>query len=61
MLEGMIASGLPEPLAKAFLAFDVDTAKGYFAVTTNTVETLTGSAPTSVAAFLTRHVTALAA
>jgi NAD(P)H dehydrogenase (quinone) len=41
--------------------FDTDAAKGYLGIVTNAVEELTGRPAESVAAFLARNQTALAA
>jgi NAD(P)H dehydrogenase (quinone) len=50
--EGMIGAGLPDFYADALVAFDVDAAEGYHAITTPTVKDLAGREPTAVKAFL---------
>ena len=50
--QGMVAAGLPDFYADALVAFDVDAAEGYHAITTPAVRDFTGREPTSVKAFL---------
>ena len=50
--QGMIGAGLPDFYADALVAFDVDAAEGYHAITTPTVRDFTGREPTPVKAFL---------
>ncbi len=50
--KGLLAAGIPEAFADIVVSFDVARAKGTLAVVSNAVEELTGSAPTSVAAYL---------
>ena len=50
--QGMISAGLPDFYADALVAFDVDAAEGYHAITTPTVKDLAGREPTTVEAFL---------
>lgn len=57
---GMVANGLPEPVADLMVHFDLDAAKGYHAITTNVVESFSGRAPQSVEAFLTQNKAAFA-
>ncbi|NTX13314.1 SDR family oxidoreductase [Myxococcus sp. CA056] len=52
---GMVAHGLPAPLAEAYASFDVAVAEGRMGEATGSVAELTGKAPTSVASFLTSH------
>lgn len=57
--QGLLGAGLPPFLVEALAAFDVAAAQGYHAVVSPTVAALTGTAPTSVRAFLTAHRAAL--
>jgi len=59
--KAMIDNGLPEFMADVFSSFDAAIAKGFFAEATNTVEALTGEAPTSVRDFLMSNKAALLA
>jgi NAD(P)H dehydrogenase (quinone) len=63
--EALIASmkkgGVPDVLAGVLTRFDTDAAKGYLGIVTNAVEELTGRPAESVATFLARDQTALAA
>jgi NAD(P)H dehydrogenase (quinone) len=52
LVGGMVASGLPQPLAEVFTSFDVAVDRGALAVASKAVLDLTGRAPTSVAEFL---------
>ncbi|TQF10554.1 SDR family oxidoreductase [Myxococcus llanfairpwllgwyngyllgogerychwyrndrobwllllantysiliogogogochensis] len=52
---GMVAHGLPAPLAEVYASFDVAVAEGRMGEATGSVAELTGKAPTSVASFLTSH------
>jgi len=45
-------AGLPAALATAFAAFDSDTARGLYAVTSDAVARFSGRPPTTVAEFL---------
>lgn len=54
-IAGMTGAGLPANLAAAFAAFDTDTARGLFAVTSDAVERLGGRRPTTVAEFLAKQ------
>jgi NAD(P)H dehydrogenase (quinone) len=58
---GMVAAGLPEPLAKILVAFQIDAVLGYHSVVTDTVERYSGRKPQSFAEFLAAHLQALAA
>jgi NAD(P)H dehydrogenase (quinone) len=50
--QGLLAAGLPPFMAGVLVDFDVSASEGQHAIVTDVVETLTGKAPTSVAAFL---------
>jgi NAD(P)H dehydrogenase (quinone) len=52
LIEGMVGHGLPRPFAELLASFDAATAKGDYHHVTATVEQLSGTKPTSVAAFL---------
>jgi NAD(P)H dehydrogenase (quinone) len=58
---GLKQGGVPEAMAGLLTRFDTDAAKGYLGIVTNAVEELTGRPPESVASFLARNQTALAA
>lgn len=49
---GLSHAGLPPFLVDALVAFDLDASRGHHAITTSTVQDLTGKAPTSVRDFL---------
>ncbi|MDG2529769.1 NAD(P)H-binding protein [Caulobacter endophyticus] len=57
---GLAGAGLPPAYVELLAVFDHDTAEGRHAVLTDTVESLTGKAPTSVATFLAGQKAALA-
>lgn len=57
--EGMVAHGLPAPIADLLVSFDLAISQGDFAVASDTVRQLTGKAPQSVKEFLTAHREAL--
>ncbi len=59
--KGLVAAGLPPIYAGVIVGFDVDAAQGYHAISTRVVETLTGTAPTSLRAFLEANREALTA
>lgn len=61
LVAGMVAHGLPQPLAEALAAFDTDTARGLYALPTDTVRRLAGREPTTLAAFLSSSSLARAA
>lgn len=61
LIAGLKQGGLPEAMAGLLTRFDTDAAKGYLGVVTNAVAELTGRPPESVASFLGRNQTALAA
>lgn len=50
--QGMLKAGLPEPVAKMLVSFDVNTAAGLAAEVTSDYERLVGKAPTSFASWL---------
>ncbi|WP_072396067.1 SDR family oxidoreductase [Hyphomicrobium sp. CS1GBMeth3] len=52
LVGGIIAAGLPEPIARIFASFDTATRVGNFATATDAVEKLTGTPPQTLAAFL---------
>lgn len=56
---GLAGAGLPPPYVELLATFDNDAAEGRHAVITDTVERLTGKAPTTVAAFLAANKAAL--
>jgi NAD(P)H dehydrogenase (quinone) len=61
--QGLLAGGVPPFMARAVRSFDADTALGYHAIVTPTVERFSGRAPTSVIDFLRSRkseITALA-
>jgi len=57
--QGLLGAGLPPSLVAVLVDFDVAAAEGQHAIVTDVVETLTGQAPVSVAAFLEAHRAAL--
>jgi NAD(P)H dehydrogenase (quinone) len=59
LVAGMVQHGLPRPLAELYASFDVSVARGELAQVTNTVEKLTGQAPTSLRDFLRTQRAAL--
>jgi NAD(P)H dehydrogenase (quinone) len=59
--KGMIAGGLPAPVAELLVSFELAGARGQLAVTSSAVRDLTGTEPTSVADFLSQHVSTLSA
>ena len=59
LLGGLEAAGLPPFMAALLVAFDLDAAAGYHAVTTNTVERFSGRKPQSLADFLAENRAAL--
>jgi NAD(P)H dehydrogenase (quinone) len=58
---GMVAAGLPEPVAEIYASFDTGIARGTLAVASTAVRDLTGRAPTSVTEFLRANRAALLA
>ncbi len=61
MVAGMVAAGLPKPMAEVFVTFDTGIAAGTLAVASSAVADLTGKAPQSVHAYLAAHREALLA
>jgi NAD(P)H dehydrogenase (quinone) len=61
LIAGFKQGGVPEAMAGLLARFDTDAAKGYLGIVTGAVVELTGQAPESVASFLARNQTALAA
>ncbi|TCS12959.1 NAD(P)H-binding protein [Caulobacter sp. BK020] len=59
LCQGLAGAGLPPSLVAVLVDFDVAAAEGQHAIVTDVVETLTGQAPVSVAAFLEAHRAAL--
>jgi NAD(P)H dehydrogenase (quinone) len=57
--QGLLGAGLPPSLVAVLVDFDVAAAEGQHAIVTDVVETLTGQAPVSVAAFLEANRAAL--
>jgi NAD(P)H dehydrogenase (quinone) len=55
MVAGMVAAGLPEPVAGLLVTFDIAVAQGTLALASNSVADLTGQAPQSVGEFLAAH------
>jgi NAD(P)H dehydrogenase (quinone) len=58
-VQGMIGAGLPEPLARLLVTFDLATASGQFSGVSNAVTELAGAEPESVASFLRANKHAL--
>ena len=61
LVDGMVAGGMPRPLAEAFAGFDRDTARGVFAVTSDAVRRLAGREPMTLAQFLAANPLSAAA
>jgi len=61
LVQGMVAHGLPEPLARVFASFDVNIAQGGLADVTGEVKALTGAEPKSFEDWLVENKEALAA
>jgi NAD(P)H dehydrogenase (quinone) len=61
MVAGMVGAGLPEPVARMLVTFDIAVAEGALAVASSAVADLTGQAPQSVGEFLAAHREALLA
>jgi NAD(P)H dehydrogenase (quinone) len=59
IVAGMVAAGLPEPMARVYVTIDIGIAQGTLAVASNAVADLTGQAPQSVVDFLAAHREAL--
>jgi NAD(P)H dehydrogenase (quinone) len=58
---GLVAHGVPAPLAQIYAAFDTAIARGELAVTSDAVHQLTGRPPQSLQAFLAANRAALGA
>ncbi len=59
LIAGMVSHGLPPPVAQLLASFDAAIAKGDLKNVSNTVATLTGRPPQSVATFLAANKAAL--
>ncbi len=55
IVAGMVAAGLPQPVAEVYASFDIGTAQGTLAVVSSAVADLTGKAPQSVRDYLAAH------
>jgi NAD(P)H dehydrogenase (quinone) len=60
LIQGMVAHGLPEPVARIYAGFDVATAKGDLATVTDSVEKLTKRQPQTLKSFLAANKAAWA-
>lgn len=61
LVQGMVAHGLPEPVARIFASFDANTAAGKFAEVTDDYRKLTGRAPQTLEDWLRHNGAALSA
>jgi NAD(P)H dehydrogenase (quinone) len=61
LVAGIIASGLPEPVARLIASFDEAAALGVLAPVTTTVKDLTGREPQTLAHFIRQHAPQLTA
>lgn len=52
LIQGMVAAGLPQPIAETYASIDTATAQGQFEEVANAFAELTGKKPTAVADFL---------
>lgn len=59
LIEGMVGHGLPRPIAELLASFDAATTLGHYREVAPTVERLSGTKPTSVAAYLRSQRAAL--
>ena len=59
LIEGMVAHGMPKPVAELYASFDLGIAKGDLATVTQNVSQLTGTGPQSIKAFLMANRAAL--
>ncbi|HLV82696.1 MAG TPA: NAD(P)H-binding protein [Devosia sp.] len=59
LLGGLAAAGVPSFMAQLLVAFDLDAAEGYHAVSTDTVERFAGRKPQALADFLAANRAAL--
>lgn len=55
LVEGMVAAGLPQPIAETFASIDTAIASGTFEEVSSDFELLTGQAPMSLSDFLAQH------
>jgi NAD(P)H dehydrogenase (quinone) len=61
IVAGMVAAGLPQPVAEVYVTFGIGAADGTLGVASSAVSDLTGKAPQSVHDFLAAHREALLA
>ena len=61
LLQGMIGAGVPEPMAKIFASFDVNTAQGGLSGVSGDFKALTGREPRKFEDWLNDNAKALAA
>ncbi len=61
LVQGMIGAGLPEPVARLFASFDVNTAQGGLSGVTADYKSLTGQEPSRFEDWVQANATALAA
>jgi NAD(P)H dehydrogenase (quinone) len=54
-LQGLLAAGLPQPVAESLVGLDLAIAQGAFNVVSSAVQELTGAPPASVYDVLARH------
>lgn len=59
LTSALVQNGMPEPVARLWVSFDVGMAQGLFGPATSAFRELTGQEPTSVKAFLTAQRQAL--
>lgn len=59
LTEGIVASGLPEPVAKVFASFDVASARGDLGAVTSDFQALTGRQPQTFAEWLVENTDAI--
>lgn len=55
LVQGLVAAGLPEPVARIYASFDTNTAAGEVATVSGDCERLTGRRPQTFAAWLQAH------
>lgn len=55
LVQGMVAAGLPQPVAQLLASFDANTAAGYVGTVTDDYRRITGRAPQSLDDWLTAH------
>ena len=60
LIQGMVAHGLPEPIARVFASIDINTAQGGLADATRDYKALTGAEPQSFEAWLAENKAVLA-